>query len=85
MPKRKEAKAKDRFNEVYMPDKTDVETKLPFIKKGTPPEMVELFLGNFLFYWHVLHLLISLDSMSVDWTTRTSSKVCSRFTKISLY
>ena len=48
--KEKEAKAKDRFNEVYMPDKTDVETKLPFIKKGTPPEMVELSLGNLLFY-----------------------------------
>merc|ERR1711983_5919 len=31
----KEAKAMDRFNEVYKPDKTDIETKLPFLKKGT--------------------------------------------------
>ena len=31
----KEAKAKTRFDEVYVPDKTDVETKLPFMKKGT--------------------------------------------------
>ena len=31
----KEAKAKNRFDEVYVPDKTDVETKLPFMKKGT--------------------------------------------------
>ena len=30
-----EAKAKSRFDEVYVPDKTDVETKLPFMKKGT--------------------------------------------------
>ena len=46
--KEKEAKAKDRFNEVYMPDKTDVETKLPFMLKGT--EVVELSLGKFKFY-----------------------------------
>ena len=41
----KEAKAKDLFNEAYNPDKTDVETKLPFMLKGT--EMVELSLGTY--------------------------------------
>ena len=35
----------DRFNEVYKPDKTDIETKLPFLKKGTGA--YELSLGNF--------------------------------------
>ena len=36
----------DRFNEVYEPDKTDIETKLPFVKKGTGA--FEMTLGNFL-------------------------------------
>ena len=31
----KEAKAKNQFNEVFVPDKTDVEANLPFMKKGT--------------------------------------------------
>jgi len=31
----KEAKEGDRFNDVYLPDKTDIEANLPFIKKGT--------------------------------------------------
>ena len=31
----KEAKSKNQFNEVFIPDKTDVEAILPFMKKGT--------------------------------------------------
>ena len=31
----KEAKAKNQFNEVFIPEKTDVEAILPFMKKGT--------------------------------------------------
>jgi len=41
--KEKEATKKDRFNEVYNPDETDIETKLVFTKKGT--EVTELFIG----------------------------------------
>ena len=41
----KEAKAKDKFNEVYESDKTDIETNLPFLKKGTGA--YDLFIGNF--------------------------------------
>ena len=44
--KEKEAKKKDRFNEVYNPDETDIETKLVFTKKGT--EVTELFIGKVL-------------------------------------
>jgi len=29
----KEAKEGDRFNDVYLPDKTDIEANLPFIKR----------------------------------------------------
>jgi len=39
----KEAKDADKFNEIYLPDQTDIETKLRFIKKGT--KEVEISLG----------------------------------------
>ena len=42
----KEAKKRDRFNEVYNPDETDIETKLVFTKKGT--EVTEYFIGKVL-------------------------------------
>ena len=35
----------DKFNEVYKPDETDIETKLPFLKKGTGA--YDLSIGNF--------------------------------------
>ena len=38
----KEENARDKFNEVYEPDKTDIETKLPFLKKGTGPYTLSL-------------------------------------------
>ena len=49
----KEAKDADKFNEIYLPDQTDIETKLPFIKKGT--KEVEISLGNIftLLYNHI--------------------------------
>merc|ERR1711971_1342046 len=38
----KEAKDADKFNEIYLPDQTDIETELPFIKKGTKKSEISM-------------------------------------------
>ena len=48
----------DRFNEVYKPDKTDIETKLHFLKKGTGA--YELSLGNFCPAIHLKGVVIEI-------------------------
>ena len=58
----KEAKDADRFNEIYLPDQTDIETELPFIKKGTKKS--EISMGN-------IFTLKQYNQMSGDNTFRT--------------
>ena len=41
----KEAKALNKFNEVYKPEETDIKAKLSFHKKGT--KELDVSLGNF--------------------------------------